>query len=107
MSSVTKSTSASVCDRADQVRVDVVLHRLRLTRSRSEAKSACDVGAVRVDGVPAKPALSVAPGSRLEVSYPQRTLIVAMKELPPKSLSRKAARDYYDVVEDRDTGSLP
>jgi ribosomal 50S subunit-recycling heat shock protein len=89
------------------VRVDVLLHRLRLTRSRSEAKSACEVGAIRVDGVLAKPAQGVAAGSRLEVRYPQRTLVVSVTELPPKSLSKKAARDYYDVVEDRDTGSLP
>ena len=62
---------------------------------------------MRVDGLPVKPAQAVAAGSRLEVRYPQRTLLVSVGELPPKSLSKKAAREYYEVLEDRDTGSLP
>ena len=35
---------------AEPLRADVLLHRLCLTKSRSEAKAACEAGAVAVDG---------------------------------------------------------
>ena len=58
--------------------MDVLLHRLCLTRSRSEAKAACEAGAVLLDGKPARPSDAVPPGRRIEVRYPSRTLEVEL-----------------------------
>jgi ribosome-associated heat shock protein Hsp15 len=85
---------------AEALRVDVLLHRLCLTRSRSEAKSACDAGAVSVAGKPARPSDVAAPGARIEIRYPGRTLELELLAAPGKSTSRKAARDHYRVLRD-------
>lgn len=80
------------------LRVDVLLHRLCLTKSRSEAKAACEAGAVLVEGRPARPSEPVPPGRRVEVRYPARTLEVELLETPRKGTSKKAARDLYRVL---------
>lgn len=87
---------------SEPLRVDVLLHRLCLARSRSEAKLACDAGAVAVDGIPAKASHLVSEGQRLAVRFPTRTLEVELLALPGKSVSKRAARDLYRVLrEDR------
>jgi ribosomal 50S subunit-recycling heat shock protein len=85
------------------LRVDVLLHRLCLTKSRSEAKAACEAGAVRVDGRPARPSDAVPPGHTLEVRYPSRTLEVELLATPARSTSRKQARELYRVLRDERT----
>ena len=84
----------------EPLRLDVLLHRLCLTKSRSEAKAACEAGAVRLDGKPAKAADLVAAGRRVEVRYPRRTLEVELLSLPGKSTSKKEARELYRVLRD-------
>ena len=86
--------------------MDVLLHRLCLTKSRSEAKAACEAGAVKLDGKPARPSDPVPPGRRIEVRYPARTLEVELLATPGKSVSKKAARDLYRVLrEERRSGA--
>ena len=88
----------------EALRVDVLLHRLCLTRSRNEAKTACDAGAVRLDGHRAKPADAAAPGQRVELRYPRRLLEVELLELPGKGTSKKRARELYRVLRDERAG---
>jgi ribosome-associated heat shock protein Hsp15 len=87
-----------VTDAPAPLRLDVLLHRLCLTKSRSEAKTACEAGAVFLDGRPARPADPVPPGRRVEIRYPSRTVEVELLETPGKSVSKKAARDLYRVL---------
>jgi ribosomal 50S subunit-recycling heat shock protein len=84
----------------EPLRLDVALHRLCLTRSRSEAKTACEAGAVTLEGRPARPSDAVAPGKRITVRYPQRTLEVELLALPGKSTSKAQARELYRVLRD-------
>lgn len=84
--------------REGALRVDVLLDRLCLTRSRSEAKSACDSGAVSVGGQQAKANQSVAIGDRIAIEFPGSSLEIEVVELPPKSTSRTAAREMYRVI---------
>jgi ribosome-associated heat shock protein Hsp15 len=88
---------------AEPLRVDVLLHRLCLTKSRNEAKTACEAGAVALDGRDARPSDTVVPGRRITVRYPRRTLEVELLELPGKSVSKAAARDLYRVLRDERT----
>ena len=85
---------------AEPLRVDVLLHRLCLTKSRNEAKTACEAGAVSLDGRDARPADTVAPGRRITIRYPRRTLEVELLDLPGKSVSKAAARELYSVLRD-------
>jgi ribosome-associated heat shock protein Hsp15 len=82
------------------LRLDVALHRLCLTRSRSEAKAACEAGAVTLAGRPARPSDVVAPGSRVALRTPARLLEVELAELPGKNVSKQAARALYRVLRD-------
>jgi ribosomal 50S subunit-recycling heat shock protein len=88
----------------EALRVDVLLHRLCLTRSRNEAKVACDSGAVSLDSRPARASDTVLPGRRITIRYPRRTLQLELLALPGKSTSRAAARELYRVVSDERTG---
>ena len=90
----------------ESLRIDVLLHRLCLTRSRSEAKAACDSGAVLVDGTVARPSREVSPGAVVTIHYPRRTLELELGELPGKSTSRKAAHELYRVLRDEPRGVL-
>lgn len=85
---------------SDGLRIDVLLHRLCLTRSRSEAKAACEAQAVVVDGRPARASHIVTAGQSVIVKFPFRTLEVELLDLPGKSVSKKAARELYRVVRD-------
>jgi len=91
---------------SDTLRVDVVLHRLRLTRSRSEAKAACEVGAVFIGERVARPSDSVRPGDRITVRFPRRLLEVELLTIPGKSLSRQAAREVYRAVRDEESDGV-
>lgn len=84
----------------DALRVDVLLHRLCVTRSRSEAKTACDAGAVDVNGAPARASREVVAGDHVTIRFPRRTLEMEILTLPPKSTSRKAAREMIRTVRD-------
>jgi len=86
-----------------KLRVDVLLDRLCLTRSRSEAKAACDAGVVLLGGTPAKASQQVDVGDVITLRFPLRTLEVEIEQLPGKSTSRKAARELYRVIREEKT----
>jgi ribosomal 50S subunit-recycling heat shock protein len=90
----------------ESLRVDVLLHRLCLTRSRSEAKAACDSGAVLVNGAVARASREVTAGSTVTIHFPRRSLELEVQTLPGKSTSRKLARELYRVVRDEPAGDL-
>ena len=85
---------------AEALRVDVLLHRLCLTRSRSEAKAACEAGAVLLDGRKARPSDTAMAGRHIEIRYPSRTLEVELLAAPGKNVSKQAARELYRVIRD-------
>ena len=88
------------------MRLDVTLHKLCLTRSRNEAKVACEAGAVAVDGKPAKPSQTLSPGQVVTLRYAHRLLEIRILSLPGKSVSKKAARELYEVLRDERTESV-
>lgn len=82
------------------LRIDVLLDRLCLTRSRNEAKTACDAGAVLVEGRAVKPSQTADVGNRITIRFPTRTLEIRLEQIPSKSTSKKAAREMYAVLRD-------
>jgi ribosomal 50S subunit-recycling heat shock protein len=85
------------------VRVDVALKRLLLVKSRSEAKEACDVGAVQVNGKPARAAQDVRVGDRIRVDYAHRTLEIEIVGDIGKNVSRADAKTLYRLLRDEKT----
>jgi ribosomal 50S subunit-recycling heat shock protein len=82
------------------VRVDLALKRLLLVKSRTEGKEACDVGAVFVNGKPAKASAEVRVGDHLRVDYAHRTLEVELLGEIGKNVSRAQAKTLYRVLRD-------
>jgi ribosomal 50S subunit-recycling heat shock protein len=82
------------------MRVDLALKRLLLVKSRTEAKEACDVGAVHVNGKPAKAAQEVRVGDRIRVDYAHRTVELEIVADIGKNVSRADAKTLYRVLRD-------
>ncbi len=82
------------------MRVDLALKRLLLVKSRSEAKEACEVGAVWINGARAKASSEVRVGDRLRVDYAHRTLEVELVGEIGRNVSRAQARTLYQVIRD-------
>jgi ribosomal 50S subunit-recycling heat shock protein len=82
------------------VRVDLALKRLLLVKSRTEGKEACDVGAVSINGKPAKASAEVRVGDRLRVDYARRTLEIELLGEIGKNVSRADAAALYRVIRD-------
>jgi ribosomal 50S subunit-recycling heat shock protein len=83
------------------LRLDVFLNKVRLLKSRTLAKEACDRGKITVNGEPAKGSRSVHPGDRVRIDLAVRIIEVEVVEVPAGQVSRKDARDLYRVIEDR------
>lgn len=83
------------------LRLDVFLNRVRLLKSRTLAKEACDRGKITVNGEPAKASRAVHPGDRVRIDLAVRVIEVEVLEVPAGQVSRKDARDLYRVIEDR------
>ncbi len=82
------------------MRVDLALKRLLLVKSRSEAKEACDVGAVFVNGRPVKASAEVNAGDLVRIDFAQRTLEVEVLGDIGRNVSRQQARELVRVVRD-------
>ena len=82
------------------MRVDLALKRLLLVKSRSEAKEACDVGSVFINGKPAKASAEVHLGDRLRVDYAHRTLELELIGDIGTHVSRANAKTLYRVLRD-------
>lgn len=80
--------------------MDLALKRLLLVKSRTEGKEACDVGAVSINGKPAKASAEVRVGDRLRVDYARRTLEVELLGEIGKNVSRADAAALYRVIRD-------
>ena len=78
-----------------QVRVDVWLWAIRVFKTRSAANAACSAGAVRIDGVTAKPSRPVRPGMRVVVRQRGRTRDLEVVETPAKRVGAAVAAEAF------------
>jgi len=74
------------------MRLDVLLHELRLFKSRSQATAAIQAGLVLLNGTPAKPSREARAGDRVTLRFGSRDRTLEILALPTRSLSREAAR---------------
>lgn len=81
------------------MRVDLLLKKLCLVKSRSLAKRLCETGAVRLNGVAPRSSALVRANDRLTVHLARESFTIEVLEIPGKQLSRSSAPDYYRRVE--------
>lgn len=88
------------------MRLDVFLSLSRLVKRRTQAKKACDFGAVLVDGVPAKPSHTVEIGQKIRIEFQNRVLEVEVLSVPAeKSLRKEETVNLYKIIrEERKRG---
>ena len=95
------ATPSAVCPAS--LRVDVLLHYLCLTPTRSQAARAIDNGDVRVNGAAVRPAHLVRAGDRVALTSGHRTRTYQLVVLPVRGQSRKDAPQFYTLLSDEDT----
>ncbi|MGY0502347.1 RNA-binding S4 domain-containing protein [Nocardia sp. FBN12] len=74
-----------------QARVDAWTWAVRLFKTRSAAAEACRAGHVRVNGVTAKPALTVRPGDEIRVRHAGIERIVVVERIIHKRVGPPVA----------------
>jgi len=80
------------------MRIDQLLNKLCLVKTRSIAKKACDNKLVFINDSEAKASQSVKQGDLLEYQiYGFKTVINIIK-IPTGNVSKKNSTDYYEVV---------
>jgi len=80
------------------MRLDVLLHELRLFKSRSQATAAIEQGHVRVAGRAAKPSRTIQPGDQVTLIGPSGERTIEVLELPRRSLRKNEAREMWREV---------
>ena len=83
------------------MRADLLLKSLCLTKSRSQGRKGCEEGFVRVGGRRIKPSTEIREGDIIEIRYPQRILVVEIREVPRGQVSRRDRERFYRVVRER------
>ncbi|MDX1583690.1 MAG: RNA-binding S4 domain-containing protein [Thermoanaerobaculia bacterium] len=83
-------------NQTEQNRIDLWLKHVCLFKTRSEAGKAVRGGHVKVNGSRVKPAASVAPDDRIEITRSRGSQTVEVVSIPERQVSRKEARNHYN-----------
>lgn len=81
------------------MRLDKYLKLSRIIKRRVVAKEMADVGAVRLNGKPARPDVEVKKGDRLEVAFPRKIMTVEVLEADESLLKKRATP--FALLEER------
>ncbi|MEU9746278.1 RNA-binding S4 domain-containing protein [Streptomyces sp. NPDC057137] len=77
------------------VRADVWIWSVRLTKTRSQAASACRAGHVRVNGERVKPAYAIKPGDEIRLRHAERERVVVLTRVVRKRVGAPVAVQCY------------
>jgi ribosome-associated heat shock protein Hsp15 len=78
------------------VRLDKWLQVARMFKSRTQATHACELGRVRVNGLPAKPHRPLALGDRVELLQGDWQRVLTVRELRDRPVPKAVAATLYD-----------
>ncbi|HOE91290.1 MAG TPA: S4 domain-containing protein [Candidatus Cloacimonadota bacterium] len=80
------------------MRIDLLMNKLCLVKTRSIAKKACDNNAVRVNGKIAKASLEIKPNDLIEYDLFGYKTEISITKLPEGNVSKKDAPEYYEIL---------
>lgn len=80
------------------MRVDQLLNKLCLVKSRSIAKKACDHGLVMINDEPAKPSATVYPGDLISYELHGRKVAFKLEKIPKGNVAKKDCPQYYSII---------
>lgn len=81
---------------SDGVRLDKWLQVARMWKTRTQATHACELGRVRVNGLPAKPHKLLAVGDRVELTQGDWERVLIVKELKDRPVAKAEAPLLYE-----------
>lgn len=80
------------------MRLDLLLNKLCLTKTRSIAKTACDKNLVWLNGKPAKAAALVKAGDKIVFRLYGAEHEISITQLPTGNVAKKDATQYYELL---------
>ena len=80
----------------ERVRIDQFLHAARAYKSRSDAREACDVGRVALNGQEVKAGHAVRVGDEICADAPRGKIVWKVLVLAEKRASPSLARTFYE-----------
>lgn len=81
------------------MRIDLLLNKLCLTKTRSIAKNACDKNLVQINGKTAKASNEVKSGDLIRLDLYGFRHQIELLELPAGNLAKKDSTRYYKLLE--------
>lgn len=88
------------------MRLDLLLKYLCLVKSRSLARKGCDGGFIRLNGRAVPAHKEVKTQDVIEITYPDRVLVVSIKEIPDRQVPKRDRFKFFEVLREnkRSTG---
>jgi len=83
------------------MRVDKLLNKLCLVKTRSIAKKACDKDLVKINGNTAKASSTIVNEDIIEYQLYGYTNKIMIKKVPKGNVSKDKAPEYYEILERR------
>ena len=82
------------------MRLDSFLSDIRLIKRRTQAKKACEMGLVLLDGNAAKPGKEVKPGQIITINFAHRVLEVEVVDIPLRNVRKEEAKNFYKIIKE-------
>jgi ribosomal 50S subunit-recycling heat shock protein len=82
------------------LRLDLFLKNVCLAKSRSLASKGIDEGRILLNGSKVKASREVKPGDVIEITLGGFKRSLKVIDVPAKQVSKAAARDFYDVLDE-------
>ncbi len=83
------------------MRIDALLNKLCLTKTRSIAQKACQKSLVKLNDKIAKPSEKVFVGDKIEFCLAGYTKIVDILQIPKGNVSKSESVKFYELKENR------
>ncbi|MCK4545603.1 RNA-binding S4 domain-containing protein [candidate division WOR-3 bacterium] len=81
-------------------RIDVLLKRLGILKSREQAKLACEKGRITRDGKRLKPSSPIYIDDIIKIEFTDRIIAYKLINIPEsKNVKKTKSKDYYQIVE--------
>ncbi len=80
------------------MRIDQLLNKLCLVKTRTIAKNACDKNLIQVNGKKSKASQNINEGDEISIALGQYKTVVKITQLPKGNVAKKDAGEYYEVL---------
>lgn len=84
------------------MRLDRFLKESRLIKRRTQANKYCKEEYVRINNKVSKPSKNIKTGDRIEISYPNKILLVEVLEIPEKGTPKSEAKNLYKILKEEE-----